>query len=58
MRSTNSKPQPSNQFPIDKIKKDIHICLFEKLFHSAMSLNREQKDYCNFFKGIVHFEIN
>jgi len=30
MRSTNSNPQPSNQFPMDKIKPAQHLFLFEK----------------------------
>ena len=32
MRSANSKPQPSNQFPTDKIKPRPHLILFQKRF--------------------------
>jgi len=39
MRSTNSKPQPSNQFPTDKIK--LHPTYF--LVREAVSFREEQQ---------------
>jgi len=44
MRSTNSKPQPSNQFPTDKIKPRPTFVLVWEAFHSDIRHNREEDD--------------
>jgi len=35
MRSANSKPQPSNQFPTDTIKPRPHVFLFQLKAHES-----------------------
>jgi len=46
MRSTNRKPQPSNQFPMDKIKS--HPTFFLSFFHSYICCNRMVQVWSHF----------
>jgi len=48
MKSTNSKPQRSNQFQMDKIKSCTYVLqlfLFEKPFNSNVHHNKEEKTF-------------
>jgi len=54
MRSTNSKPQPSNQFPTDKIKPRPTFVLAPEAFHSDIRHNREEKTSTTF---ISYFKV-
>jgi len=45
MRSTNSKPQPSNQFHMDKIKSRPTCFLIRVPFHTDLYHNRKERTY-------------
>jgi len=53
LRSTNSKQQPSNQFPVDKIKsRPTFFFLFQEATSLGYTSHYGRKDYCN-----IHFVL-